>query len=390
MQRRALKAWFIVHKWTSLVCTAFLLLLCVTGLPLVVWEEIADLASADPVAAPVAEGTPRANVDELIQRALDRYPSDVPLFFGWDEHPPLVYVNTGARPDTPPPQMHTVMLNEYTGEVVPAPQFNEGVMYFIYRLHTDVFVGLYGTLFLGLMALLFVASIVSGVVLYAPFMRKLSFGTLRTRNSRRLAWLDLHNLLGIVTVSWALVVGLTGAINTLADPLQASWQAAEMARLTEVDRNAPLPTQLASLDAAIATARAAQPDMKPAFVSYPGTGYSGGHHYGVFMRGNTPLTERLYQPVLIDATTGAMTAQPRRPLYMTILLLSQPLHFGDYGGLPLKILWIALGLVTILVLASGLYLWVRRGATEMPCKVLYSTCFSRRRSVSSMAAASSR
>ncbi len=30
---------------------------------------------------------------------------------------------------------------------------------------------------------------------------------------------------------------------------------------------------------------------------------------------------------------------------MTTLLLSQPLHFGDYGGMPLKILWALLDLL---------------------------------------------
>ena len=46
-------------------------------------------------------------------------------------------------------------------------------------------------------------------------MRKLDFGTVRRERSSRLKWLDLHNLLGVVTLVWALVVGLTGAINTL-------------------------------------------------------------------------------------------------------------------------------------------------------------------------------
>ena len=41
------------------------------------------------------------------------------------------------------------------------------------------------------------------------------------------------------------------------------------------------------------------------------------------------------------------------------------LHFGDYGGLPLKILWALLDVVTIVVLGSGLYLWwARRKATD--------------------------
>jgi len=40
--------------------------------------------------------------------------------------------------------------------------------------------------------------------------------------------------------------------------------------------------------------------------------------------------------------------------------VSQPLHFGDYGGLPLKIIWALLDIVTIVVLGSGLYLWLDR------------------------------
>ncbi|MBU1459972.1 MAG: PepSY domain-containing protein, partial [Gammaproteobacteria bacterium] len=41
--------------------------------------------------------------------------------------------------------------------------------------------------------------------------------------------------------------------------------------------------------------------------------------------------------------------------------LSQPLHFGDYGGRPMQILWAVLDVLTIIVLGSGLYLWwVRR------------------------------
>lgn len=42
----------------------------------------------------------------------------------------------------------------------------------------------------------------------------------------------------------------------------------------------------------------------------------------------------------------------------------QPLHFGNYGGMPLKILWALLDLLAILVLASGLYLWLERGNTD--------------------------
>ncbi|MNL78870.1 hypothetical protein D3C87_2053570 [compost metagenome] len=48
------------------------------------------------------------------------------------------------------------------------------------------------------------------------------------------------------------------------------------------------------------------------------------------------------------------------PWYVKTLFLSQPLHFGDYGGLPLKILWAVLDIFAIVVLGSGVYLWLRK------------------------------
>jgi uncharacterized iron-regulated membrane protein len=48
------------------------------------------------------------------------------------------------------------------------------------------------------------------------------------------------------------------------------------------------------------------------------------------------------------------------PWYVNTLFMSRPLHFGDYGGLPLKIIWALFDIATIVVLISGLYLWIAR------------------------------
>jgi uncharacterized iron-regulated membrane protein len=100
--------------------------------------------------------------------------------------------------------------------------------------------------------------------------------------------------------------------------------------------------------------------MRPQFIAFPGTPFSSNNHYAVFMAGKTPLTSRLFKPALIDAGTGALTDMRDMPWYMQGFFLSQPLHFGDYGGLPLKIVWSLLDLATIVVLVSGLYLWLVR------------------------------
>lgn len=375
MTSSTIRTWYLVHKWTSLVCTLFLLMLCLTGLPLTFHDEI-DAATEDapsyglPGVASSGNAPGLLPLDVMMAKGLAMRPGEVPVFMAFDNDSPAMTITTAPRPDSPTSAMTILQLDRSTG--LPLGKAEEGpagkVMHFILELHTDMFLGLPGMLFLGAMGLLFTAALVSGVVLYAPFMRKLNFGTLRTTRSKRLKWLDYHNLLGIVALAWMTVVGLTGVINTLATPIMQLWQKTELAEMTREYAGAAAlpPSRYGSLDKALAEARKALPGVRPQFVAFPGGVYSSKHHYAVFFQGDTPLTQRLLTPALIDAETGAFTTARPMPWYNQALSLSQPLHFGDYGGLPLKILWALLTLFTIVVLVTGLYLWLgkRRTSTE--------------------------
>src|SRR5690606_23913873 len=127
--------------------------------------------------------------------------------------------------------------------------------------------------------------------------------------------------------------------NTLATPILAYWKDTALADLTRAyDAPAPI-VQRASLDAAVERARAALPGRTLQFVAFAGAAYLTDHHYAVFFHRDTPLTTRLTPPALIDARTGQLPAVAHAPWYVKALSLSQPLHFGDYGGLALKIVW---------------------------------------------------
>lgn len=364
MTRSSVRAWYLVHKWTSLVCTLILLMLCLTGLPLIFHDEIEAATGATPPLAGPASSSQAPGLlplDTMLARALAQRPGEVPLYMAFDNESPMLTVTTGPTPDAASADMTLMLFDRTNGKLV-APPGEEGFMEVLLELHTDMFLGLPGMLFLGAMGLLFIAAIVSGVVLYAPFMRKLDFGTLRTTRSRRLKWLDWHNLLGITAFAWMTVVGVTGIINALATPLVDQWRNSALAEMKGAESGTASlpPSRYGSLDKAMASARAALPGNDPQFIAFPGGAYSSGHHYAVFFQGNTPLTKRLLTPALIDAETSRLSDVRPMPLSMKALQLSQPLHFGDYGGLPLKLLWAALTLFTIVVLGSGIYLWLGR------------------------------
>jgi uncharacterized iron-regulated membrane protein len=213
------------------------------------------------------------------------------------------------------------------------------------------------------MALLFVVALASGIAIYGPFMRRLAFATVRTDRSRRVKWLDLHNLLGVVILAWMLVVGLTGVVNELSTPLFALWQQTDVKAMLAPMRGRPVPSvsEMSSPEAAFETVRAAAPDMTATSILFPGSPFGSPYHYVVWTKGRQQLTSRLFSPFLIDARTGKLAASVAMPWYLRALEVSRPLHFGDYGGTPLKILWAILDFVAIGVLGSGLYLWIARG-----------------------------
>lgn len=367
MTRKTIRSWYLVHKWSSIVSTVFLLMLCVTGLPLIFHDEIDALTGEDWEQELAGQASSRAGVplDEIVSKALQLQPGEVPLFVGFSQDSSLITVTTGPVADASANDMTLLYFDRATGNAI-GPVEEGGVMHIILGFHTDLLLGLPGMFFLGAMGGLFVIAIISGLVLYAPFMRRLRFGTLRVSKSERVATLDRHNLLGIITLGWALVVGLTGIINAFADPLTDNWREGEVRDMTSgYADEAPLdPTTYGSLDAAMTAAQTVLPGLSPQFIGFPGGAWSSPHHYAIFFQGATPLTSNLLTPALADAATGKLTDARAMPALNQALMLSKPLHFGDYGGLPLKLLWAILDIATIWVLWTGIKLWLRRGKAD--------------------------
>ncbi|WP_034712388.1 PepSY domain-containing protein [Acidovorax sp. JHL-9] len=360
----AIRRWSWVHQWSSLVCTVFMLLLCLTGLPLIFHHEIGHLLGTEVEAPAMPANTPRASLDQVLAAAQALHPQRVVQFASQPEDDDALWFVTLTPTPAPTDDFKSIAVDARTGAVLSELPVGEGFMHVMLRLHVDLFAGLAGKLFLGLMGLLLLVAIVTGVVLYAPFMRKLCFGEVRQHRSTRVKWLDLHNLLGIVTLTWALVVGATGMVNTWADLVIQYWQHDQLSALLKPYEGQPIVPAIerGPLQHSLEAAQAEAPGTRLSFIAFPGTSFSSPHHNTFFLRGNTPLTSRLLQPVLVDARTAQVTAAPQLPWYVTALLVSQPLHFGDYGGMPMKILWALLDIATIAVLGSGLYLWLRRKA----------------------------
>lgn len=351
-----MRFWVWAHKWSSLVCTAFLLVLCVTGLPLIFRGEIDHALGYGTGGQAAAASAPLTAIEAAAHAAR---PTGKIQFLVWEPDKPGVITLSIAPAGAKSYYDNENVLIDAASARQTAGGGRASPTQWLVDLHSTLLLGPMGPLVLGLPALLFIVALVSGVVIYGPFARKAGFARVRADRTRRTAWLDLHNMLGVIILAWTLVVGATGLINTWGASIIQFWQMSELS--TYAARGTPPTGRTAPIDAIVDAARVRYPEFQPYFVAYPGSLMAGERFHAVYLRGPDGLKEHIFQPVLVDSVTARVIGAPRPPWYISGLALSQPLHFGDYGGAPLKVMWALLDLATIAVLLSGLKLTLSKG-----------------------------
>ncbi len=195
MHAKTLSRWTVLHRWTSLFCTLNLLILLLTGLPLIFHEELDEAFGYVPRLA--VHGQAPMSMDGAVQIARQARPGWNPAtYFEDEDHPGLVAVTMmppGVKDFT---RAEAVYLNAFEGTELKGFDPQKTPTGWLLRLHAQFFLGLGGSLYLALVGVAFFVALVSGAVGYAPFLRGVRFGDLRRDRGRRVFHLDLHNLVG--------------------------------------------------------------------------------------------------------------------------------------------------------------------------------------------------
>lgn len=360
-----------LHRWASLVATLPFLVLCLSGTVLIFHEEIDDALGIVPAAQSDA-AAPQGPMADAVTKARIAFPDQRVLSLGLDpqHHPGVLLIVTAPKADTSFDNAQLRFADLASGELIGESDPSKTLTGFLLELHAQWFLGPVGELIGALIALLVLLSLLSGLVVYAPYVRRIAFGVLRRGRGRRLLQLDLHNFIGALVLGWALVVTLTGFLLGFGSVAIGLWQLTELghlramaAEMEPVDANAPP----VSVDRVLAAATAAAaPGWHVQSVIFPGTDFSTPRHYTALLGGSEGLQERLFGVVIVDARTGEVALTPEVPVYLNAISLSEPLHFGDYGGLALKLLWTACTWLTLFITVNGAWLWWDRRRRRAP------------------------
>jgi uncharacterized iron-regulated membrane protein len=354
--------WFRVHSFTGVITGLLLFVICWSGTVAVISKEIDWLVT--PSARVVPEGEPAGWAAWL-----DAVERSAPLAkVQWLQEP--LYPASAATVVAHVPGQRFVRfhVDPHRSEVQGRHSFYS-VQRFFRNFHKAFFgvAGLGGYL-VALFGVTMLISLVAALLFYKRWWTR--FFRLK-RGGGRVFWSELHKIMGLWSLWFVLVIGLTGA-----------WYLFEMARYDFWDgkisyagnseaaihqipqpRSNPEQPSL-PLDALVERIRTVRPHMNITMVS-PSVSEEG----VVSARGQAGhllVRERANQ-IHLDARTGEVLYNQNAseyPLYWRWSDTADPLHFGDFAGLTSKLIWFVFGLVLSGLILTGTWLHAHRLARD--------------------------
>ncbi|MBW4468807.1 MAG: PepSY domain-containing protein [Stenomitos rutilans HA7619-LM2] len=244
-------------------------------------------------------------------------------------------------------------VNPYTGQVLGSRIWEYSCIGFLYTLHHDLFAGKVGQIIVGVVGGLLLLMSITGVLLWTGW-RKLAAGfKIRWHAPLPLLSYDLHQVSGIISNLFLTITAVTGVVIVILHLLPMFNQAPE-AKLALNTPTVALSTLLQKADAAI-------PDGKTTFIELPETGPQ---KMAVRKKLPNQTTGRFDLSVVeLDRVSGsvlqATKVEKAEGLFKFIVTIAD-LHFGTFGGLPTRILYVFVGIMPAVLFITGLVNWRRR------------------------------
>ena len=222
----SMRIFYQIHRWVSLVCALFFLMLAVTGLPMLFRDQLRawNTVNLPPASAPMPQAEIWNSLPEGFAAIEAYFPNKEVLAVTPNAADGTLHFSVQTRGVKSTARTHMrmggeqIMYDVRTGNV-----FNrkdriyrftavESMLHWAHLLHTQLgSAGMAGKHFLALMCILAVLSILSGLFLYGPMMKGIALGTLR-RGSTRMRWSDWHKFVSVFALVFAVVLCVSGVM----------------------------------------------------------------------------------------------------------------------------------------------------------------------------------
>ncbi|WP_346766752.1 PepSY-associated TM helix domain-containing protein [Novosphingobium sp. ERW19] len=338
--------WWRIHSWAGLKLAIFMTFALATGTLSVFAHEIDWLVTPAMRVSP--QDGPRASWGTLAAAAAQAVPqgrlqtlyAPIDPWFAAE-----AWIDTGR--DAP----LRVYVDPWTGAVTGTHGW-ANVHRFLRQVHRHLMLPTtIGIPLVSSLALLLLASLVTGIVTYKKWWRGF-FRLPRRGDVRRLSG-DLHRLGGLWSLWFVALIGLTG-VWYLVETLGGK---AAVPKLTEVETVVPAPTG-AALDRLIVKAQRMRPGLDIREIRFTPDN-------GVVLLGQDRawLVRDRANGLAIDPSDGhVLTVLDGMDLdvHQRISEMADPLHFGTLGGLSTKMVWFLFGMVLTGMSVTGVIIHAKR------------------------------
>lgn len=224
-----------------------------------------------------------------------------------------------------------------------------------------------GIYVMGGVSVLYVLALFSGLILLLPTLVKDFFAIRRGKNTKRF-WLDAHNVIGITSLPFHIVIALTAIVFAFHDQFYDSLEKVVYGEQPMFERGSPEPGPKSPLDglvlpaALIAQVGTMAPDFVPREIIYSDLGEAGASVRVTGESDRHMLRDANRGLVMFGAYSGQVTNADYLPGYedrwTTLINTFFALHFGSYGGVGMRWVYFALGVGGAFLFYSGNLLWV--------------------------------
>ncbi|MEH2193616.1 MAG: PepSY-associated TM helix domain-containing protein [Nostoc sp.] len=336
-----------LHSSIGIVMGLLLMVISFSGASIVFHQEL-DRTLNRSLWSVTPEGT-QISPDLMLATVQKDFPNFSVQSIRWPQKPDESYLLQVKAKDGKELQ---TFVNPYTGEVLGSRVWERSLIGFLYVLHHDLFVGKVGMIIVGITGVLLLLMAITGAILWTGW-RNLTRGfKVRWNAPLPLVSYDIHNVGGIVSNFFLLIISFTGVLIAIVHFLPMFNQPVQVQAAPQQP-----PVAFSKL---LRKADMAIPDGKTTYVSF-----SEAQPQNLTFTKKLPNQQTGYfnfSSVELNRYTGEVlqvkkVSKPKDAMSKMLIILAD-FHFGIFGGLPTRILYMLIGLMPTVLLITGMIAWV--------------------------------
>jgi uncharacterized iron-regulated membrane protein len=351
------------HSWIGFKVNILMFIICLTGAFATISHELDWLLISSMRVEPQSQEIAWQAMYESVS---EQYPDIILGSLNAPDYKNFASTGNGVDPHF---GSRRLIFNPHSGELLEQRHWYLSTQRILRDVHRYLLYPVVGIYIVGIFGFILLGSTITSLFIYKRWWR--GFVTLRLHKGKRIFWGDFHKLIGIWSLWFLLLIGVTGSwylvealirdagINIQPEPPSMGAQ--------YLQAIGPTPS-IISISEVLNIAAREMPSLKIRTIRLP---RKVGQFYFVAGETSSWWVRDRANHLIINPFNGEVlqkqVAEEQNALNYWADM-ADPLHFGDlgeFGGFTVKVIWFLFGLGLPVMSATGTWLWVRRVSKKM-------------------------